>query len=81
MWNSELDHIERMHAEFGTTVEEMETAPAAQVAVLSNIPFLGIRVLSNNITNGGAYNGQTAEMCQTFVVQVIRAYIEQRRLH
>ena len=79
MWNSELDRIERLHAEFGTTVEEMETAPAAQVAGLSQIPFLGIRVLSNNITNGGAYNGQTAEMCQTFVAQVIRAYIDQRR--
>ena len=79
MWNSELDRIERMHAEFGTAVEEMETAPAAQVAGLSQIPFLGIRVLSNNITNGGAYNGQTAEMCQTFVAQVIRAYIGQRR--
>ena len=81
MWNSELDRIGHMHAEFGTSVEEMETAPAAQVASLSQVPFLGIRVLSNNITNGGTYNGQTAEMCQTFVVQVIRAYIEQRRLH
>ena len=79
MWNSELDRIERMHAEFGTSVEEMETAPAAQVAGLSQTPFLGIRVVSNNITNGGAYNGQTAEACQTFVAQVIRAYIEQRR--
>ena len=81
MWNSELDRIERMHTEFGTSVEEMETAPAAQVAGLGQIPFLGIRVLSNNITNGGAYNGQTAQACQTFVAQVIRAYIDQRRAH
>ena len=79
VWNSELDRIARLHDEFGTSVEEMETAPAAQVAGFGQIPFLGIRVLSNNMTNGGVYSGQTAEACQTFVVQVIRAYVEQRR--
>lgn len=81
MWNSELDRIERMHAEFGTSVEEMETTPAAQVAGLGQIPFLGIRVLSNNITNNEAYNGQTAEWCQTFVAQVVRAYVENQKLY
>ena len=50
-WNSELDRIQWLHDRFGTTVEEMETASAAQVAGLFHIPFLGIRVLSNNITN------------------------------
>jgi adenosylhomocysteine nucleosidase len=30
----------------------METASAAQIAGLFQIPFLGIRVLSNNVTNG-----------------------------
>src|SRR5262249_6913926 len=29
-WNSELDRIQRFHDEFGTSVEEMETAAAAQ---------------------------------------------------
>ena len=53
IWNSEIDRIERFHSEFGTTAEEMETAAAAQIAGLFQIPFLGIRVVSNNITNGG----------------------------
>ncbi|MFN7980504.1 MAG: 5'-methylthioadenosine/S-adenosylhomocysteine nucleosidase [Vicinamibacterales bacterium] len=75
IWNSELDRIARFHDEFGTSAEEMETAPAAQVAAFSQVPFLGIRILSNNITNGDAYNGQTAELCQTFVAQVARTYI------
>jgi adenosylhomocysteine nucleosidase len=57
----------------------METAPAAQVAGIGHVPFLGIRVLSNNITNGEPYNGQTAEACQTFVAQVVRAFTEQRK--
>ena len=74
VWNSELDRIERLHDEFGTSVEEMETAAAAQVAGFAQVPFLGVRVLSNNITNGGAYNGETAERCQTFVTAVVRAY-------
>jgi adenosylhomocysteine nucleosidase len=77
MWNSELDRIGRFHDEFGTSVEEMETAAAAQIAGLGQVPFLGIRVLSNNITNGDAYDGQTAAACQTFVAQVVRAYLEQ----
>ena len=74
VWNSELDRIQRLHDEFGTSVEEMETAAAAQVAGFAQVPFIGVRVLSNNITNGDAYNGQTAERCQAFVTAVVRAY-------
>ena len=75
IWNSELDRIARLHTEFGSSAEEMETAAAAQVAGFAQVPFLGIRVLSNNITNGGTYDGQTAERCQAFVAAVVRAYI------
>ena len=39
----------------------METASAAQIAALFEIPFLGIRVLSNNITNDGKYDPRTGE--------------------
>jgi adenosylhomocysteine nucleosidase len=75
VWNSELDRIESFHARFGTTAEEMETASAAQVAGLFEVPFLGIRVVSNNITNGGAYEPRTGGMCQQFVYDVLKAYI------
>jgi len=78
MWNSELDRIDRFHHEFGTSVEEMETAAAAQVSALAKVPFLGIRVLSNNITNGDAYDGGTAEGCERFVMEVIQSYAESR---
>jgi adenosylhomocysteine nucleosidase len=79
IWNSELDRIERFHAEFGTTAEEMETASAAQIAGLFQIPFLGIRIVSNNITNGGAYDGKSAAACQEFVVDVVKAYVAARQ--
>lgn len=79
VWNSELDRIQRLHDEYGTSVEEMETAAAAQVAAMSQVPFLGIRILSNNITNGGAYDGRTAVACQQFVLDVVRAYLASKR--
>ena len=78
VWNSELDRIKRFHDQYGTSVEEMETFAAAQIADLFHIPFLGIRVVSNNITNDGAYDGKTAAACQEYVSEVVKAYV--RRL-
>ena len=75
VWNSEIDRIQRFHDTFGTTVEEMETASAAQSAGLNQIPFLGIRVVSNNITNGGAHDTKTGEACQDYVYNVVKRYI------
>jgi adenosylhomocysteine nucleosidase len=77
VWNSELDRIQHFHDAFGTIAEEMETASAAQIAGLFQIPFLGIRVVSNNITNDGAYDPRTGEACQEYVYAVVKAYIGQ----
>jgi adenosylhomocysteine nucleosidase len=79
MWNSELDRIQRFHDQYGTTVEEMETASAAQIADLFQIPFLGIRVLSNNITNGGEYDPKAGEACQEYVYEVVKAIISRMK--
>jgi len=78
VWNDEIDRVARLHADYGTVVEEMETASAAQVAALLNVPFLGIRVVSDNITNGGAYDPKTSEACEDYVYQVVKAYIKSR---
>ena len=74
-------HVERRsgsrHAfrtAYGTIVEEMETAAAAQIAGQLGTPFLGIRVVSDNITNGG-YDPKTSEACLDFVFEVIKSYI------
>jgi adenosylhomocysteine nucleosidase len=75
MWNDEIDRISRFHTEFGASVEEMETAAAAQIAGLFRVPFLGIRVVSDNTTNGSAYNPKTGEACEDFVYQVVKAYV------
>lgn len=78
IWNSELDRIQHFHDTFGTTAEEMETASAAQIAGLFQIAFLGIRVVSNNITNGGTYDARTGEACQEYVLDVVKAYIGEK---
>jgi adenosylhomocysteine nucleosidase len=74
-WNSEVDRINWFHREFGTSVEEMEGAAAAQIADVFQIPFLSIRILSNNLTNGGHYDPKTGEACQLFVKGVVERYI------
>jgi adenosylhomocysteine nucleosidase len=79
VWNSELDRIQRFHDQYGTSVEEMETASAAQIADTFQIPFLGIRVISNNITNDGAWDPKSGEACQDYVFEVVKAIIAARK--
>lgn len=75
VWHEELDLIARFRSEHGTSVEEMETAAAALVAGQLDTPFLGIRVVSDNITNGEPYDRKTGEACQDFVYDVVKAYV------
>jgi adenosylhomocysteine nucleosidase len=77
-WNSELDRIKDLHDRFGTTAEEMEAASVAQIAGMFQIPFLGIRIVSNNITNGEPYDPTVGEACQDYVLDVVKAYIAQK---
>lgn len=79
VWNNELDRIAFLHNTYGTSVEEMEAASVAQVAYQFNVPFLGIRILSNNITNNGAYDPGTGEACQEFVLDVAVEYMKAKK--
>ncbi|TSA23988.1 5'-methylthioadenosine nucleosidase [bacterium] len=75
MWIDEIDLIERFHTKYGTSVEDMETASAAQIAGLFHVAFLGIRVVSDNTTNGEPYEPKTGEACEEYVYQVVKAYV------
>lgn len=77
-WNNEQDRIAWLHENLGTSVEEMETSSAAQIAHSYGVPFLGIRILSNNITNHGEYDPSTAEDCQAFVKHLVVSYISKQ---
>ena len=74
MWNDEIDRIERFHTTYGASAEDMETASAAQISNLFHVPFLGIRVISDNTTNGDAFEPKTGEACENYVYQVVKAY-------
>ncbi|MEC3884004.1 5'-methylthioadenosine/S-adenosylhomocysteine nucleosidase [Halobacillus sp. HZG1] len=75
VWNNEVDRIQWFHENFGTSVEEMEGAAGAQIAKAYDVPYLGIRTLSNNKTNGGEYNPDTAEANQDYVYEVVKEYL------
>jgi adenosylhomocysteine nucleosidase len=75
MWNDELDRLARMNKEYGTLVEEMETASAAQVARQMDVPFLGIRIVSDNAATAAAFDPKTAAACEEFTYEVVRAYV------
>lgn len=77
VWNNELDRIANLHQRFGTSAEEMEAASAAQVAERFGVPFMAVRILSNNATNGGDYDPATAVECQEYVLSLLKAYIAQ----
>lgn len=79
VWNNELDRIEFFHKNYNTSVEEMEAASVAQIASQFEVPFLGIRILSNNITNNGAYDPGTGAACQEFVLDVVVEYMKAKQ--
>ena len=73
-WNSEVDRINMLHYTFGTLCEEMEAAASAQITQLLHVPFISIRIISNNILNDIEYELSVAEQCQRFVLRVIEVY-------
>ncbi|ANU26169.1 5'-methylthioadenosine nucleosidase [Planococcus versutus] len=75
LWNNEVDRISWFHENYGTSVEEMESASSAMISKAYDVPFLAIRILSNNKTNDGAYNPDTAAANQEYVYEVVQEYI------
>ncbi|MGS0679972.1 5'-methylthioadenosine/S-adenosylhomocysteine nucleosidase [Shewanella sp. 125m-7] len=75
-WNREVDRINWFHETMGTSVEEMETSAAAQVAEAYKLPFVSIRVLSNTDQHKQDFEPQTAIDCQVYVLDVIKALIK-----
>nr|WP_197684181.1 5'-methylthioadenosine/S-adenosylhomocysteine nucleosidase [Planococcus antarcticus] len=75
LWNNEVDRINWFHKNYETSVEEMESASSAMISKAYDVPFLAIRILSNNKTNDGAYNPETAAANQEYVYEVVQEYI------
>ena len=63
-WNRELERIKFIHERYGTSAEEMETVAAAQVAKAFNVPFMGVRILSNTDIHNEDFNPDTRLLSQ-----------------
>lgn len=74
-WLECIDYINFLHEKYGSSCEEMETNPAAQICQNAGVPFIGIRVLSDNVTNDNKYIPETAKIAQDFVLLVVENYI------
>ena len=74
-WLNSIDYVNFLNETYGSSCEEMETNAAAQVCQNAGVPFIGIRVLSDNITINAKYVPETAQVAQDFVLLVVEDYI------
>lgn len=70
-WNNQLDRIALLRERYGTDAEDMESFAPAQLCLSFGIPFIGIRILSNSIVNGEAFDESVALYCQEFILKYI----------
>ena len=75
-WLECVDYINFLHEKYGSSCEEMETNAVAQICQNAGVPFIGIRVLSDNVTNDNRYLPETAKISQDFVLLVVENYIQ-----
>ena len=73
-WNRQIERIRFFHEKYGSSCEEMETHAAAHICRIYDVPFLGIRILSNAETHGEDFNPDTGTACQQYVLAVIKSY-------
>lgn len=75
-FNREYDAITELQSTFGTDCEEMETFAAAQVSGHFAIPFIGVRVISNNELRGMHFDPESSSVCQKFCANLIENLTE-----
>ncbi len=75
-WLNGIDHYKCLNENYGSLAEEMETCSAAQICQSSNVPFIGIRVISDNSIISPNHYEETSVTCQDFVLIVVERYIK-----
>ena len=74
-WLNSIDYINFLNKTYDSSCEEMETNAVAQICQNAGVPFIGIRVLSDNIFHDNRYVPEMAKTCQDFVLLVVENYI------
>ena len=65
-----------LNKQFNSLCEEMETAAVAQICYDYDVPFLGVRIISNNELTGEPFDRNIGELCQSFALEIARQYYE-----
>ena len=66
-WNCSSDLLQQLHNVTGADCEEMEVAAAGRVATDWHIPFICLKIISNNNVIGQSFDVQTAVALQEFI--------------
>ena len=76
-WLENFDYINFLNEKYGSTCEEMETHAAAHICQNIGVPFIGIRVISDNCLNYEDWDVTTAYTSQDFVLLVVEKIIKE----
>lgn len=70
-WNDEPDAIANLQKQTGALCEEMETAAAGEAAARLGMPFVAVRVISNNNRMGEPFDPGTAVALQEWIIKAV----------
>ncbi len=76
-WENRVDRILFLHEKFGSSCEEMETFAAAKVCRFYDVPFLGVRIISNSALTGEKFIPELGHDCQKFALEIVKNYIRE----
>lgn len=75
-WNRQQERILFLNKEYGSLCEDMEAHAVAQICRSYDVPFIGLRVLSNTELHDEDFNPEAGHACQEFALSVGKAYYE-----
>lgn len=81
--NKEYDRISSIRRQFNTSSEDMETFAIAMICKYHDVPFLGVRIISNSEVAGDEnreFKPDAGIKLQEYVLQITKAIIAEARL-
>ena len=73
-WTYGTEEIKALSKRFGTTCEEMETFATAKTCAMYDVPFLSVRIISNNEMSGESFEPAAMRYVQEYVLDILRNY-------
>ena len=77
VYSKEVDRIDLLHSQLGELCEDMESVAVYKCCQTLEIPFVGIRVISNNELTGNGDVEKQFEIAQTRLQSFIFKFLKQ----